>query len=297
RLLSRRRARAGARRARRARGARRDRPHPGGGAHRSGLDAAVPRGARTPGPARQPAQPFGDRGARDGAPVRRRDQGPARRARGRRAGRDGWRERPGDPPRAGRVVSAPRPAAPAIEARAAFDFIRYASVWEDADVLCEALGPVARGGRLLSIASAGDNVLALLTLGPAEVVAVDLSRAQLACVELRIAAFRMLADDELLEFLGFPAGAAAEDGGAAGDAGGRRDRRALASYRRRCYARLRGALSPGAAGFWDAHAGALERGPIHAGKFERYFHRFRRYVLPLVHRPATVAALSRSCSR
>jgi len=194
-------------------------------------------------------------------------------------------------------VSAPRPAAPAIEARAAFDFIRYASVWEDADVLCEALEPVARGGRLLSIASAGDNVLALLTLDPAEVVAVDLSRAQLACVELRIAAFRMLADDELLEFLGFPAGAAAEDGGAAGDAGGRRDRRALASYRRRCYARLRGALSPGAAGFWDAHAGALERGPIHAGKFERYFHRFRRYVLPLVHRPATVAALSRSCSR
>ncbi len=45
--------------------------------------------------------------------------------------------------------------------------IRYGSVWEDADVLCEALAPVAPGGRLLSIASAGDNVLALLTLDPA----------------------------------------------------------------------------------------------------------------------------------
>ena len=40
-----------------------------------------------------------------------------------------------------------------IEERAAFDAIRYGSVWEDADVLCEALAPVAKGGRLLTIAS------------------------------------------------------------------------------------------------------------------------------------------------
>ena len=44
-----------------------------------------------------------------------------------------------------------------IEERAAFDFVRYASVWEDADVLCAALAPVGRGGKLVSIASAGDN--------------------------------------------------------------------------------------------------------------------------------------------
>ena len=64
-----------------------------------------------------------------------------------------------------------------IGERAAFDAIRYGSVWEDADVLCEALAPVAQNGRLLSIASSGDNALALLTLDPAEVVAVDLSPA------------------------------------------------------------------------------------------------------------------------
>src|SRR5436309_16106556 len=92
--------------------------------------------------------------------------------------------------------------AESIAERATFDFIRYASVWEDADVLCEALAPVAPGRRLLSIASAGDNVLALLTLDPAEVVAVDLSAAQLACVALRIAAFRQLEHEALLEFLG-----------------------------------------------------------------------------------------------
>ena len=92
-------------------------------------------------------------------------------------------------------------AGPSIAGRAAFDFVRYASVWEDADVLCEALAPVAPGGRLLSIASAGDNALALLTLDPQEVLAVDLSPAQLACVALRVAAFETLDHDELLAFL------------------------------------------------------------------------------------------------
>ena len=71
-----------------------------------------------------------------------------------------------------------------IQERASFDLIRYGSVWEDADVLCQALGPVAKDGRLLSIGSAGDNALALLTLDPAEVVAVDLSLAQLACLAI-----------------------------------------------------------------------------------------------------------------
>jgi len=162
-----------------------------------------------------------------------------------------------------------------IAGRAAFDFIRYASVWEDADVLCEALAPVARGGRLLSIASAGDNALALLTLDPAEVVAVDLSAAQLACVALRVAAFRRLEHAPLLEFLGVHGGQ---------DEGARRGRLAT-------YARLRADLPADAARFWDAHGDVLAGGAIHGGKFERYFHGFRRYVLPLVHSRRTVEAL------
>jgi S-adenosylmethionine-diacylglycerol 3-amino-3-carboxypropyl transferase len=165
-------------------------------------------------------------------------------------------------------------AAGSIEQRAAFDFIRYASVWEDADVLCEALAPVAQGGRLLSIASAGDNVLALLTLDPSEVVAVDLSEAQLACVSLRLAAFRRLEHPEVLEFLGVTGGDA-----------GARDRR-IGSYRR-----IRELMPGRAAEFWDARTEVIARGVIHAGKFEGYFHLFRRWVLPLVHPPARVDEL------
>jgi S-adenosylmethionine-diacylglycerol 3-amino-3-carboxypropyl transferase len=185
--------------------------------------------------------------------------------------------------------------AASIAGRASFDFVRYASVWEDADVLCEALAPVARGGRLLSVASAGDNALALLTLDPAEVVAADLSAAQLACLELRIAAFRRIDDRaRLLEFLGAgttperPAGDVRNGGEPASD----RPARRLALYDR-----LRADLSPGAAGFWDAHRDSLARGAIHDGKFERYFHLFRRRVLPLIHSRADVARLRAGGSR
>ena len=75
----------------------------------------------------------------------------------------------------------------ALEDSVSFHFIRYANCWEDADVLCEALQP-RKGMRILSIASAGDNSLALLAEG-AEVVAADLSIAQLACLELRRRSF------------------------------------------------------------------------------------------------------------
>jgi S-adenosylmethionine-diacylglycerol 3-amino-3-carboxypropyl transferase len=156
-----------------------------------------------------------------------------------------------------------------IDARAKFDFIRYASVWEDADILCEALRPSVPGGRILSIASAGDNVLAMLTLDPAEVVAVDLSEPQLAAVELRLVAFRALDRDALLAFLGITA----------------------QMDRGRTYASLRGALSARARDFWDRRPDAIALGAAHAGKFERFFGIFRRYVLPLVHGRRTVASL------
>ena len=49
------------------------------------------------------------------------------------------------------------------------DFVRYANVWEDAAVLREGLR-IRPGERVLSIASAGDNCLAMLADDPALVV-------------------------------------------------------------------------------------------------------------------------------
>src|SRR5438093_13196 len=112
--------------------------------------------------------------------------------------------------------------------RVDFSGLRYAQCWEDADTLLEALD-VRHGDDCLSIASAGDNTLALLTRHPARVLAVDLSPAQLACLELRVAAYRALSHPELLELLG-----------------------STPSARRKVlYGRCRPLLSPAARAFWD----------------------------------------------
>jgi S-adenosylmethionine-diacylglycerol 3-amino-3-carboxypropyl transferase len=154
-----------------------------------------------------------------------------------------------------------------IEQRVSFDLVRYANCWEDADILCEALQP-RPGTRILSIASAGDNVLALLAEG-AEVVAADLSLAQLACLELRCAAFRRLEHEGILAFLGVrPA----------------QDRKAT-------YGRLEGDLSERARTFWISRANDIDAGIIHAGKFEAYFRLFRRRIVPLVHSQRTIGRL------
>jgi len=147
-----------------------------------------------------------------------------------------------------------------IAARAGMSHLRYAQCWEDADELREALD-VRPGHVCLSIGSAGDNTLALLTRQPARVIAVDLSPAQIACLELRVAAYRQLAHAELLELIGSSPSA----------------------RREALYHRCRPLLSPAARRFWDAQPGDIAAGVGSAGRFERYLAVFRRWVLPLVH--------------
>ena len=156
-------------------------------------------------------------------------------------------------------------------ARADFGAVRYAQVWEDADILLEGLD-VRPGDTCVSIASAGDNALALLTKSPGRLIAIDLSPAQLACLQLRVAAYRTLSHGELLELMG-----------------SRPSARRLALY-----ARCRVALEPVARTFWDSRPGAVAAGIGSAGRFERYFVLFRRRILPLVHSRRTVAELLRS---
>ncbi|HET9887509.1 MAG TPA: DUF3419 family protein, partial [bacterium] len=154
-----------------------------------------------------------------------------------------------------------------IEHRARFDAIRYANCWEDADVLCEALQPLA-GRRILSIGSAGDNALAMAAEG-AEVVATDLNPAQLACLELRRAAFRNLDHQGVLRFLGVNPDDA----------------------RLPTFDRIANDLPPEVAAFWNAHRPAISNGIIHAGRFERYVQSYRRWILPLIHSPRCVQRL------
>ena len=161
-----------------------------------------------------------------------------------------------------------RPQGSAIEERARFDFVRYANCWEDADVLLEAL-EARKGGFYLSVSSAGDNSLSILSRQPALVIAADISPAQLACADLRKAAFLALSHKTLLEFLGVREG----------------------SDRIGTYERLRDSLTGTARLFWDARRELIETGIVHAGKFEHYFHLFRCYMLPLIHSKHVVSEL------
>ncbi len=158
-----------------------------------------------------------------------------------------------------------------VEQRADFSCIRYAQCWEDADVLLAAAPPL-RDARCLSIASAGDNSLALLSGEPREVVALDLNPAQLACLALRVAAYRTLNHGERLEFVGS------------------RPSTDRLDYYRRC----RRLLAPQERVFWDARGAEIAQGIGSIGRFERYFELFRRRVLPLVHSTDTIAELTRS---
>jgi len=155
-----------------------------------------------------------------------------------------------------------------ISAKADFTGIRYAQCWEDADILLEALD-VGPGDVCLSIASAGDNALALLSRCPERVIALDLSPAQLACLELRVAAYRELSHPEVLELIGST----------------------LSTRREVLYRRCRSQLSGLVREFWDTRAADVANGIGGAGKFEHYFALFRERVLPLVHPPGRIEAL------
>jgi S-adenosylmethionine-diacylglycerol 3-amino-3-carboxypropyl transferase len=177
-----------------------------------------------------------------------------------------WRRRVGQQPLsvAGRptvpVLPTLIPTGGEIAYGADFTAVRYAQCWEDADVLLDALA-VQPGDVCLSIASAGDNALALLARHPAKVFAVDLNPAQLACLELRVAAYRLLSYEDLLVFLGSRRG----------------------QHRMELYQTCRRLLSRHARAYWDEHPEDIAHGLGSAGKFEQIMARFRTALVPLAH--------------
>ncbi|MEX1021232.1 MAG: DUF3419 family protein [Litorilinea sp.] len=148
--------------------------------------------------------------------------------------------------------------------KADFTQIRYAQCWEDADILLAALA-IEPHHHCLSIASAGDNTLSMLSQGPARVVALDLSPAQLACLALRVAAYAQLDHPTLLELLGVRA----------------------SDQRPQLYAACRPRLDAAARQFWDARPHLIAQGFATVGKFERYLRLFGRWILPLLQTPRT----------
>jgi S-adenosylmethionine-diacylglycerol 3-amino-3-carboxypropyl transferase len=101
----------------------------------------------------------------------------------------------------------------------------------------------------------------LLTTNPSAVVATDISLPQLHLVALKRAAFETLSYADMLSFLGI---------------NDNTDR--LMLYRKvSCH------LLPQEKIFWDNQTQLINTGIIYCGKFEQYFSKFRKYLLPFTH--------------
>lgn len=153
--------------------------------------------------------------------------------------------------------------------KADFNFIRYANVWEDPRVLLQAIY-TKPGSRYLSVASAGDNVFALLTLDPESIVAVDVSPVQLFLLEFKMAAISELDREEVLGFLGFSSCANRLD----------------------LFQKMKHRMSVEAREYFEQNASVWSsKGIVHEGKFEKYFLYFSKYILPLIHSRKTIQRL------
>jgi len=123
--------------------------------------------------------------------------------------------------------------------------------------MLDALG-IQEGETGISVASAGDNTLAMLLKNPRRIYAFDVNPTQLYCFELKMACFRCLSYTEMLTLLGVKNG-----------------------ERLPLYARVRHALSKKARRYFDRNTDLIERGIIHTGKFENFFGIFRKFIIPL----------------
>jgi S-adenosylmethionine-diacylglycerol 3-amino-3-carboxypropyl transferase len=149
-----------------------------------------------------------------------------------------------------------------------FSFIRYANCWEDAEVLLQGL-QMSDGANVISVASAGDNSFSFLVHNNVSVHAVDVNQTQLHLCALKKAGIEHFSHAEFLNFLGFTD----------------------CNHRIDLFNRLKPHLAANVLVWANTMMPQIEAGIIHHGKFEHYFAKFRKYILPLIHQQHTIQQL------
>ena len=160
------------------------------------------------------------------------------------------------------------------ENRVDFSLIRYSQCWEDTEVLLESLD-IQENDICFGILSAGDNVFSMLAENPKKVVALDISFPQIALAKLKKEVFNSLSYEEMLEFMGVM----------------------KSDKRIEIYDRIKENLDKEVKEYWDFNRKAIEKGIIHAGKFEKFFKIFREKILPFVHSKKRIEKLLEKKSR
>ena len=124
--------------------------------------------------------------------------------------------------------------------------LNFTSANEDGATELQALD-LTPDDRVLCLTASGARSLDLLLGNPGEVVSLDLNPAQNYLLALKIAAYRILPDRELYQFLGL----------------------APCADRLMLHSRLESALQPAVRTFWQGHRRSVRSGIWHAGRWER----------------------------
>lgn len=146
--------------------------------------------------------------------------------------------------------------------------VGYSMVWEDHALLAKGLG-LRAGDRVLSIGSAGCNTFNLLLEVPLFIDVVDVNPAQLALIELKMAAIRTLPHQDFLSLL-------------------------MSTRAHEIYKRLRPQLSFATLDFFDTNEAVFANGITKCGRLDLAFKKFREQVLPMFW-PARVISGLRTC--
>jgi len=136
-----------------------------------------------------------------------------------------------------------------------FKKIAYSTCWEDFDIIQKAL-KVKKGDNVISVTSAGCNVLNFLLYDPKKIISVDFNPNQNHILRLKIAAIKNLEYPEFLEILGI----------------------IQSKDRADVYKKIRKKLPKETQFFWDKNIKFIKRGLTYNGRQEKYIHSLGQYL-------------------
>lgn len=145
-----------------------------------------------------------------------------------------------------------------ISKRSFFKKIAYSTTWEDFDTINAAL-KIQKNEKIISITSAGDNILNAALLKPKKILAVDFNPNQNHLLKLKITAIKKLKHKKFLELIGVHP----------------------SKRRIKIYRSIRKNLNDETKSFWDTNKSLIKKGIIYNGKQERYIQLLGRYIRSL----------------
>jgi len=134
--------------------------------------------------------------------------------------------------------------------------VNYSMVWEDPKLLLNTAKNL-QNPKILSISSAGDNALSLLSLSGSSVTAVDMSEPQNQLLKLKKVALSRFSHEDYLKLLGYL--------------------ESSPSKRLELYQKIKNELDNTCLIYWTAQEHVIKEGLIHCGRLEKYFNKFQEH--------------------